>query len=108
MKIDPSIFKAYDVRGVYPSQINEDTARRIGQAYAALRKPGLLAIGRDVRLSSPSLEESLIQGISGSGVDVLRLGVIPTDQLYFAVGHYHLDGGITVTPSHNPTSPNRL
>jgi phosphomannomutase len=97
-----SIFKAYDVRGVYPSQINVEVARRIGQAYAAVNKPRRLAIGGDVRASTVELKETLITALREGGVEVSDIGTITTDQLYFAVGEYGFDGGISVTASHNP------
>jgi len=96
------VFKAYDVRGIYPSEINAAGARRIGQAFAAVRRPAKVAVGRDVRGSGEELKAALIAGLLDSGVDVVDIGVITTDQLYFTVGNYGLDGGISVTASHNP------
>jgi phosphomannomutase len=100
------IFKAYDVRGIYPDQLDEKTAYRIGEAYAAVRKPKKLAVGRDVRSSGEALKKELISALTNSGVDVVDIGVITTDQLYFAVGRYGFDGGISVTASHNPSEYN--
>jgi len=108
MKIDQTIFKAYDVRGVYPDQINEDTARAIGRAYARWLTPKTVMIGRDVRLSSPSVQAALIEGLNGEGVDVVNIGVISTDMLYYAVATSGVDGGITVTASHNPREYNGM
>lgn len=102
MKSFDTIFKAYDVRGIYPSQLNEKMAYRIGEAYAATRKPKQIAVGRDVRSSGDGLKKELISALVNNGIDVVDIGVITTDQLYFAVGHYGLDGGISVTASHNP------
>lgn len=96
------IFKAYDVRGVYPSEINPAVARRVGEAFAAVRQPVKIAVGRDVRKSGEELKAELIAGLLDSGIDVVDIGVITTDQLYFTVGNYGLDGGISVTASHNP------
>src|SRR5438046_1632347 len=96
------IFKAYDVRGIYPDQVNEKTAYRIGEAYTAVRRPKKVAVGRDVRNSGEILKQQLIKALLESGVDVVDIGVITTDQLYFAVGNYGFDGGISVTASHNP------
>jgi phosphomannomutase len=96
------IFKAYDVRGIYPNQLNEQIAYRIGEAYTAGKKPRRLAVGRDVRSSGEKLQKQLVSALVASGVDVVDIGVITTDQLYFAVGQYGFDGGISVTASHNP------
>lgn len=108
MNIDQTIFKAYDVRGTYPDQINEDTARAIGRAYARWLSPKTVMVGRDVRISSPSLQQALIEGLTGEGVDVINIGVISTDMLYYAVGSSGVDGGITVTASHNPREYNGM
>lgn len=106
MKVNPEIFKAYDVRGVYPEQLDEKTAFRIGEAYAATRNPKKVAVGQDVRASGGGLKKALIKGLLSSGIDVIDIGVITTDQLYFAVGNYGYDGGISVTASHNPREYN--
>lgn len=103
-----AIFKAYDVRGIYPDQINEATVSRIGQAFATIRKPKTVAVGRDVRSSGQKLKDSLIKALLDCGVNVVDIGVITTDQLYFAVGSYGYDGGISVTASHNPAEYNGL
>jgi phosphomannomutase len=103
-----TIFKAYDVRGIYPEQINEQAVYRIGQAYAAVRKPKKIAVGRDVRESGKNLKSQLIKALTENGVDVVDIGIITTDQLYFTVGNYGLDGGISVTASHNPGEYNGL
>jgi len=102
------IFKAYDVRGIYPSDINEAMVARIGEAYVAIRQPGKIAVGQDVRNSGQALKQQLIDALIASGVDVVDIGVITTDQLYFAVGEYGYDGGISVTASHNPGEYNGL
>jgi len=105
--IDPSIFKAYDIRGAYPEQINEDLAYRIGQAYAKLFAPGgKIAVGRDVRLHSEKLQQALINGLTDAGVDIVDIGLCSTDMYYFSVGFYGLAGGIMVTASHNPAEYN--
>lgn len=108
MNIDPTIFKAYDIRGTYPDQINEDTARAIGRAYARWLSPKTVMVGRDVRISSPSLRTALVEGLTGEGVDVIDIGQISTDMLYYAVGSSGVDGGITVTASHNPKEYNGM
>lgn len=106
MDINSIIFKAYDIRGLYPTEINSEVARRIGQAFAAIQKPRTVVVGCDARLSSPTLKTNLIEGLVESGVDVVDLGTITTDLLYFAVGHYGYDGGIQVSASHNPGNYN--
>jgi len=101
--INTSIFKGYDIRGIYPQDLNEELAYKIGQAYVDTVKPGgEVLVGYDVRLHSRSLQESLIKGITDSGVDVIDVGLISTDMLYFGVGNYKTDGGVQVTASHNP------
>lgn len=103
MVIDPSIFKAYDIRGIYPGQINEEIGYRIGQAFAAACKPqGKVLIGHDVRVHSVDLKKAAIKGLTDAGVDVYDVGMMTTDMLYFGVGTYKTAGGIQVTASHNP------
>jgi phosphomannomutase len=107
MEINTSIFKAYDIRGIYPGDLNEDLAYRIGQAYVKIIQPkGKVAVGMDVRLSSPQLKEALIQGLTDAGIDVLDVGMVSTEMIYFAVGYYKTAGGIQVTASHNPAEYN--
>jgi phosphomannomutase len=106
--VNPSIFKAYDVRGLYPGEVNEDVARAIGAAFAQYLKPTNIAVGRDMRLSSPALAAAFVDGAAGQGVDVVDYGMIPTDMLYFAVAHGEHDGGVEVTASHNPKQYNGL
>ncbi|QQG49810.1 MAG: phosphomannomutase/phosphoglucomutase [Candidatus Berkelbacteria bacterium] len=108
MEFDRTIFKAYDVRGIYPGQINEAAVKRIAQAYAAFLKPKVVAVGRDVRTSGPVLQKAVIDGLIEAGVNVVDIGVGSTDSLYFAVGYYHYDGGIQVSASHNPAEYNGL
>jgi phosphomannomutase len=108
MKDFSVIFKAYDVRGVYPNEIDEQMVGRIGEAYAAVRKPKKIVVGRDVRSSGEKIKEQLISALLSSGADVTDIGVITTDQLYFSVGQYGFDGGISVTASHNPGEYNGL
>jgi len=101
-------FKAYDVRGRVPEDLDENLAFAIGQAYAKFLKPKKIAIGQDIRHSSEGLVTRLIEGLNQSGVDVVRLGVCGTEQVYFATFQYHLDGGIMVTASHNPSHYNGM
>ena len=106
MSIDPSIFKAYDIRGTYPDQVNADVAYKIGYALAAILGPHTVAVGRDMRGSSDELFESLARGITDQGADVVDLGLISTDGLYFAVGKFGFDSGVMITASHNPKEYN--
>ena len=101
-------FKAYDVRGRIPDEINADLAYRIGQAYAAFVKPRKVAIGRDIRLSSSELKQALARGLTDSGVDVLDIGLCGTEGVYYATFAQALDGGIMVTASHNPPDYNGM
>ena len=106
---DPTILREYDIRGVFGETLHASDARAIGQSFAAiLREAGgkTIAVGRDGRLSSPALEAALVEGLSNSGIDVLRVGVGPTPMLYFAVNTLGVDGGIMVTGSHNPPTHN--
>jgi phosphomannomutase len=100
--LDPKVFKAYDVRGIYPEDLDEEGAYAIGRGYVQQFEPKRIAIGRDMRLSSPQIAEAVIRGASDEGAEVLDLGLIGTEMLYFAVGSLGLDGGIEVTASHNP------
>jgi len=100
--LDPSVFKAYDVRGIYPSQLDEDGAYRIARAYAEHFEPRSVAVGRDTRLSSPSVQAAATDGVADGGSDVVELGLVGTEMLYHAVAELSLDGGICVTASHNP------
>ncbi len=109
---DPSIFKAYDVRGTYPDQMDEELAYRIGRAFplvlAELQgtppEEQTVAIGRDMRLSAPAMASQYAQGILDSGADVIDVGMVGTEMLYWTVGSRELDGGLMCTASHNPAS----
>jgi phosphomannomutase len=101
-------FKAYDVRGRVPEELDEDIAYRIGRAYAAFVKPRTVAVGRDIRASSPALTAALVKGLVDSGVDVQDIGVGGTELSYFATFSRKLDGGIMVTASHNPPNYNGM
>jgi phosphomannomutase len=100
--LDPKVFKAYDVRGIYPSELDEEGARAIGRGFVEEFSPGRIAVGRDMRLSSPTIAAALIEGASGAGADVVDIGMVGTEMVYFAVGSLGLDGGVMVTASHNP------
>jgi len=100
--LDPKVFKAYDVRGLYPGDLDEEGAYAIGRAYVEQFEPRRMAVGRDMRLSSPQMAAAAIRGAADAGAEVLDLGLVGTEMLYFAVGELGLDGGIEVTASHNP------
>ncbi len=100
--LDPKVFKAYDVRGLYGSELDEEGARAIGRAFVEVFGPKRIAIGHDMRVSSPSMAEAAIAGAAEAGADVLELGLVGTEMVYFAVGELGLDGGMAVTASHNP------
>jgi phosphomannomutase len=106
MQIDPSIFKAYDIRGTHPDQINGEIAYQIGAALATYLRPRAIAVGRDMRLSSSELLDGLARALNDSGVDVIDLGLMSTDGLYFAVGREGYEGGVMITASHNPKQYN--
>src|SRR5262249_42839594 len=100
--LDPAAFKAYDVRALYPSQLDERGAYDVGRAFGEQFEPRRVAVGRDMRLSSPTMAEAVISGVADAGVDVADLGMVGTEMVYFATGELGLDGGIMVTASHNP------
>ena len=100
--LDPKVFKAYDVRGIYPAELDEEGARAIGRAFVEEFESKRIAVGHDMRVTSPAMAEAAIAGAAESGADVLELGLVGTEMVYFAVGELGLDGGIAVTASHNP------
>jgi len=100
--LDPKVFKAYDVRGIYPTDLDEAGAEATGRAFVEVFQPRRIAIGHDMRVSSPGMVEAVMRGVAAAGADILELGLIGTEMLYFAVGELGLDGGIAVTASHNP------
>jgi phosphomannomutase len=100
--INESVFKAYDVRGLYPAEINEDLFYQLGRAFIAYLGPGRYAVCRDMRVSSPSLSKAFIDGALTQGGHLVDYGLIGTDQMYFAVAGDKLDGGAMITASHNP------
>ena len=108
MTINPGIFKAYDIRGLYPSELNEEVARQIGRGYAAYLRPTVVGVSRDMRVSSPSIAAAFIDGLVTQGVDVVDYGMLGTDQLYFGVVEDALDGGAQITASHNPGAYNGI
>jgi phosphomannomutase len=100
--LDPKAFKAYDIRGVYPAELDEEGAYAVGRAYVEQFSPARIAVGRDMRESSPTMAAAVREGAADGGADVLDLGMVGTEMVYFAVGELGLDGGIAVTASHNP------
>jgi len=106
--IDPAIFKAYDVRGIYGEDLTDVIAYRIGRAAAQYLNVSQIAVGRDMRLSSPQLAAALIRGITDQGNDAIDLGMTTTDELYFAVGKFNYPAGVMITASHNPGQYNGM
>jgi len=106
--VNLAAFKAYDVRGRIPDEINAELIYQIGRAYAAFIKPKKVCVGRDIRLTSEEFAQALMRGLTDSGVDVLDIGLCGTEGTYFATFHYKLDGGLMITASHNPPDYNGL
>ncbi len=102
MTMDPAAFKAYDVRGLYPGELDEEGAERIGAAFVAVTGSRRIAVGHDTRLSSPSVAAAFTEGALAAGADVVELGLCATEMLYFAVAEGGFDGGAVITASHNP------
>lgn len=108
MSSEITCFKAYDVRGRVPDQLNEDIAYRIGCAFSQFLNAKKVVVGHDIRLTSPVLTDALINGLTDSGVDVLHIGQCGTEEVYFAAFNNEVDGGICVTASHNPMDYNGM
>jgi phosphomannomutase len=106
--LSSSAFKAYDVRGVVPDELDAEGAYRLGRAYVEAFEPSTIAVGHDMRLTSPELAQAVSEGAADQGADVVQLGEIGTEMLYFAVGEYGYEGGIQVTASHNPSRYNGM
>ncbi len=100
--LDPKVFKAYDVRGIHPTELDEEGAYAVGRAYVEHFEPRSIAVGRDMRVSAPTMAAAVIEGAADGGADVLDLGMVGTEMIYHAVASLSLDGGICVTASHNP------
>jgi phosphomannomutase len=107
-RVNPTIFKAYDVRGLYPSEVDEEAARQIGGAFVAYLQAGRIAVSRDMRLSSPSVAAAFIEGARAQGADVVDYGMMATDMMYYAVARDGHDGGAQITASHNPKQYNGI
>ncbi|HSL23388.1 MAG TPA: phosphomannomutase/phosphoglucomutase [Vicinamibacterales bacterium] len=106
--VNPGIFKAYDIRGVYPGEVNEDIAYQIGRAFVTYLGAKRIAVSRDMRLSSPAIAAAFIDGARDQGCDVVDYGLMGTDMLYFAVARDGHDGGAQITASHNPKQYNGM
>jgi phosphomannomutase len=107
-RVEPSIFKAYDIRGITPSQLDPDVARRIGRAFVDYLGAKKVAVGRDARLSSPELSAAFVHGVRSQGCAVVDIGVVGTDMLYYFVARHRLEGGAIITASHNPKEWNGI
>lgn len=107
-QMTPDLFKSYDVRGIYPAQINDEVAYQIGRAFVPLVGGKRIVVGRDMRPSGENLFKAFARGATESGADVVYIGKVSTDALYFAVGKYGFDGGVMITASHNPAQYNGM
>ena len=107
-QLNPAIFKSYDVRGIYPAELTDDVAYDIGRAFVALLGAKTIVVGRDMRPSGEKLFENFARGATDAGADVVYVGMVSTDALYFAVGKYGYDGGVMITASHNPAQYNGM
>jgi len=114
-RVDPTIFKSYDVRGVYPSELSDEIAYGIGRCFVPLLRDGpsaggrtTIAVGRDMRPSGQRLGDAVARGAAEAGADVVDIGLVSTDALYFAVGKLDLQGGVMITASHNPAQYNGM
>ncbi len=108
MKVTNKAFKAYDVRGVYPDEVNEEMAYRVGRVFSAMFAAETVVVGHDIRLSGPALVEALTEGLRHGGTNVINIGECGTEMIYFATAHLRADGGIMVTASHNPKEYNGM
>lgn len=108
MKISNKGFGAYDIRGIYPEDVNEELAYRIGRSFPGLFEAKKVAVGHDIRLSGPSIRDALVKGLTESGCDVVDIGECGTEMIYFTTAHLKLDGGIMITASHNPKEYNGM
>ncbi len=100
--LDPTVFKAYDIRGLYRDELDEEGAYLVGRAYVEHFEPRAIAVGRDMRLSSPAMAAAFVEGAADGGADVVDIGLVGTEMVYFAVVELDLDGGACITASHNP------
>jgi len=105
MQVNPSIFKAYDIRGIYPSDLNEEIGYAVGRAFVTFLKVDTVIVGRDMRLSGPQMFEAVTRGLTDQGADVIDIGMVSTDQYYYACATLK-QAGVMVTASHNPAEYN--
>src|SRR3954451_17820045 len=108
MRINPGILKAYDIRGLFPGEINEEVARQIGRGFVAYLNAAQIGVSRDMRLSSPAIAGAFIEGAREQGANVIDYGMLGTDMLYYAVVKDNLEGGAQITASHNPKQYNGI
>jgi phosphomannomutase len=108
VRVNPGLFKSYDVRGIYPSELSDEIAYEIGRCFVPQIKARRIVVGRDMRPSGERLFQAFAQGATESGSDVTSIGMVSTDALYFAVGKYGFDGGVMITASHNPAQYNGM
>ena len=108
LEMSHSAFKAYDIRGVVPDELNEELAYRVGRAYAELYHPRKVCVGYDIRNSSGAISQAVMKGLTEGGAGVYNIGLCGTEMVYFTTFYYHLDGGIMVTASHNPADYNGM
>jgi phosphomannomutase len=108
MELSRKGFGAYDIRGKYPTEVNEEIAYRIGRTFVELFEAKKVAVGHDIRLSGPSIRDALVRGLTEMGCDVVDIGQCGTEMIYFATAHLRLDGGIMITASHNPKEYNGM
>nr|HET6901815.1 phosphomannomutase/phosphoglucomutase [Ktedonobacteraceae bacterium] len=106
--VDPKLFKAYDIRGIYGQNLTDEVAYRIGRAAAQYLNVPEIAVGRDMRVSSPQLAAAMMRGITDNGTNAIELGMTTTDGLYFAVGKFNYAAGVMITASHNPGRDNGM
>ena len=106
--LNTKAFKAYDLRGIYPEEVNEELAYRVGKVFCALFGAEAVVVGRDIRLTGPRLVEALSNGLRDGGANVIDIGCCGTEMVYFATAYLNADGGIMITASHNPASYNGM
>ncbi|MEK7067601.1 MAG: phosphomannomutase/phosphoglucomutase, partial [Patescibacteria group bacterium] len=106
MNINPTIFKSYDIRGIYPDELNKEAAYAIGRAYARRTRAEQIVVGSDMRLSSPTLKEQFVRGVTDEGANAVDIGLVPIDAVYFAVRKQNYPAGAMITASHNPKEYN--
>jgi len=106
--INTNAFKAYDIRGLYPEEVNEELAYRVGKVFCALFGAESVVVGHDIRLTGPGLSDALCNGLQDGGANVIDIGQCGTEMIYFATSYLHADGGIMITASHNPASYNGM